>query len=112
MTTVANYGSYGQIVMCKTYEVGGYGPVWKIMLVAASNPGKVVGATLRVARSGQVFNQVSVRGVNGGWDVKYIYASAYYADTYMVSSGWGELDGRGAGSGFGYPERVTHIANC
>lgn len=103
---------WGQLVMCKTLEYGGYGPVYKIMVVAASNPGKVVGGKVRVTRGSSTVGEVVVNARDGSWDVKYIYASAILGDTYATAAGVGELDGRGMGSGYGGRTPASWIATC
>ena len=111
VSELANYPGYGVVVACKTLEYGGYGPVWRIQLVAASNPGKVVSGKIVVTRSGAYIGQTSTTGRNGSWGVSYVYASAYFSDTYRATTGFGELDGRGAG-GASDLRPVTSIANC
>ena len=103
---------WGQLVMCKTLEYGGYGPVYKIMVVAASNPSKVISGKVLITRGGSTVNEVSVTGRDGRWDVKNVYASAILGDQYATAAGVGELDGRGMGGGYGSPTPVAWIATC
>lgn len=111
VSELANYPGYGVVVACKTLEYGGYGPVWRIQLVAASNAGKVVSGKIVVTRAGTYIGETSTSGRNGGWGVSYVYASAYFCDSYRATTGFGELDGRGAGGTSGL-RPVTAIANC
>lgn len=76
VSELANYPGYGVVVACKTAEGGIYGPVWRIQLVAASKPGKVVSGTIVVTRNGAYIGQTSATGRNGSWGVSYVYASA------------------------------------
>ncbi|WP_395726536.1 hypothetical protein [Nakamurella sp.] len=111
VSELANYPGYGVVVACKTLEYGGYGPVWRIQLVAASNVGKVVSGKVVVTRAGAYIGETSTSGRNGRWGVSYVYASAYFSDSYRATTGFGELDGRGAG-GTSDLRPVTAIANC
>lgn len=99
------------IVACKTLESSVYGPVWRIQLVAASNVGKVVSGKVVVTRNGAYIGQTATSGRNGSWGVSYVYASAYFSDSDRATTGFGELDGRGAG-GVSDIRPVTSIANC
>ena len=73
------------------------------MVVAASKPGKTVGATFKVTRKGSVVGQIRLISANGEWDVKYIYASAILGDAYSGSVGFGGLDGGAFGEHVGGP---------
>jgi hypothetical protein len=99
---------------CKTSEVGGYGRVWKITLVMATTPDWRGSATFTVRRpTGKLVNRVTVSAQNGAWDVRTIYASAEFKDTWESTIGTGQIStGFGSGGSIGGPRSMNEIAPC
>lgn len=103
---------FGVNLMCKTYQTGGYGPVWKLTIVSASNPGKTISAQVWVMRGSSLVNYVAASGRDGSWGVQTTYASIYWNDVYYFAAGGGELDGRGLGFGMTGPYSFSNVGYC
>ena len=105
--TTLGSGNGGVFLACKTSEVGGYGPVWKVTLVlATAQGGPQAAARFTVLRPtpyggpGTVA-QVNMAAAGGAWDVRTIYASqlgsnfggAWHPDRYSFSLSFRPLTG-------------------
>jgi hypothetical protein len=110
-TTLGGAGD-SKLLGCKTPEVGGYGPVWKITLVLAqSNDHKVGGARVAVRRNGELVSRTRLRtSVSAPWDVKLTYASRLFRDRLRGVAGFG--DGQGHGSGGRFAIAARRLASC
>jgi hypothetical protein len=103
---------FGVNLICKTYQTGGYGPVWKLSIVSASNPGKTISVQVWVMRGSSQVSHVAASGWNGSWGVTTTYASIILGDVYYVAAGGGELDGRGLGYGMTGPYSFSNVSYC
>jgi hypothetical protein len=98
---------------CKTAETGGYGPVWKLTLVLATTPNYSSSATFVVQRGASNVATVNLSASNGAWDVKTVYASRYFNDTWDTKWGAGQIStGYGLGYGFQGQKSFDEIGYC
>lgn len=111
-TTVGNWGNGSTLKACKEAITSGYGPLWKIHLIATNpkNTTDKISYGFYIERGSSLVSTTNFNSLSAGVSVsKVAYASRIQGDTYSVSVGDG---GKGGGGPFSGMQSYSTIKNC